>query len=218
MSPPHTIPSAQTPTHKHHTNTTTTTPTIDFQISFHLSPQPARGPPYIPYDQCVGCHEDFPTRDLSQMLCDCHYCTECLEGMVRAQLGDTGFRLPQCCGHVFEWEELQEVISPELAAEFDKKRQDFEDTIPVYCPDKTCPGSAALIGAEHQSAADETATCPICDKVVCTKCKQDVHPDRECVADAAEEETLALSKKEGWQRCSRCGEMVDRELGCSHMK
>jgi hypothetical protein len=152
------------------------------------------------------------------MDCGCDYCVEYLEGMVRAQLKDTGFRLPQCCGHIFEWDDIQQMISPELAAAFDKKKTDFEDTIPVYCTDKKCPGSAALIGADNQCTADETATCPICGKAVCTKCKQAAHPGRECVADAAEEETLALAKGEGWQRCPRCREVVEREEGCAHMK
>ena len=152
------------------------------------------------------------------MECGCDYCIKCLEGMVRTRLADKGFRLPQCYGHVFEWEDLQQIIDPELAEAFDKKKTDFETTVSVYCADKKCPGSAALIAAEHQSAADETAACSVCRKKVCTKCKQSSHPDRECVADAAEEETLALAKDEGWQRCPRCGEVVEREDGCAHMK
>lgn len=154
------------------------------------------------------------------MDCGCDYCVEYLEGMVRAQLKDTGFRLPQCCGRVFEWEEeLQELIDPKLAEAFEKKRLDFENTIPVYCADKTCPGSSALIASEHHSTDDEIATCPACGKVVCTKCKQGFHPYRKCVADAAEEKTLALAKGKKWQRCSRCGELIEREGdGCSDMK
>jgi hypothetical protein len=147
------------------------------------------------------------------------YCIKCLEGMVRAQLEDTGFRLPQYCGRVFEWEEeVQEAINPELAAAFDRKKTEFESTRPAYCADKTCPGSGALMRPEHHSAVDATATCPVCGKAVCTQCKQASHPGRECVADAAEEETLGLALEEGWQRCGRCGDLFERYEGCSHMK
>jgi hypothetical protein len=174
--------------------------------------------PISRHKPCICCDEPFLYHDLYQMNCDCDYCVECLEGMVRARLEDKGFRLPQCCGHVFEWLELKEVISPELAEVFEKKKTAFENTIPVYCADKKCPDSAALIGADQQSTADKTATCPVCGNKVCTKCKQDFHPDHECVADPAEEETLALAKGQDWQRCSRCGLLVERDDGCSHMK
>jgi hypothetical protein len=59
------------------------------------------------------------------MDCGCPYCLTCLEGLVRVRLEDTGFRLPQCCGVVFEWEDLQLMIDPDLAAAFDKKKTDF---------------------------------------------------------------------------------------------
>jgi hypothetical protein len=170
-------------------------------------------------EPCVCCHELFLPQNLRQLPCSCSYCVPCIEGMVRTRLEDKGFRLPQCCGSICDWEDdLKWVVSPQLAAAFDKKKEEFENTIPVYCADKTCPGSAALIPAEHQSAADETATCPVCGKKVCTKCKQASHPGRECVADAAEEEILALGKGKAWQRCPRCGELVERKNGCAHIK
>lgn len=147
------------------------------------------------------------------------YCIKCLEGMVRTQMKDTGFRLPQCCGQVFEWEEeLQEMINPELAEEFERKRVAFESIRPIYCSDSACPGSSALIVAGHHSVPNETATCPVCGKVVCTRCKQDSHPGRKRVAGAAEEATLALAKRKRWYRCSRCGDVVEREGGCALMK
>jgi hypothetical protein len=146
------------------------------------------------------------------------YCISCLEGMVRVQLADTGFRLPQCCRTVFEWEQLQAAINPELAAAFDKKRREFESVRPTYCSDSACAGSSALIAPEHHSVGDETATCPVCSNAVCTKCKQGSHPGRECVADAAKEQTPGVVQEKGWQRCSWCGDGFERVDGCSHMK
>ena len=93
---------------------------------------------------------------------------------------------------------------------------EFEHTIPVYCTDKRCPGSSTLIGAEHQWVNDSTAICPVCDRVVCTKCKQDSH-DGECVPDVELEGVLELAREKEWQRCQRCGEMIELMDGCSHL-
>ena len=152
------------------------------------------------------------------MDCGCLYCRTCLECMVRARLNDTGFRLPQCCSEVLDWEVLQLMIDSDLAAAFDKKKTDFESVRPAPCANKTCAGSSALIAPEHHSADGATATCPVCGKSVCTACKQASHPGRECVPDAAMEQTLEVIREEEWQICPRCGGGFERDEGCSHMK
>lgn len=121
-----------------------------------------------------------------------------------------------CCSRVHFWTELRLLIDGNLASAFEAKMWEFERTVPVYCTDKKCPGSSALIGAEHQGANDNTAICPVCDRVVCTKCKQDSH-DGECVPDVELEGVLELAREKEWQRCQRCGEMIELMDGCSHL-
>jgi hypothetical protein len=121
-----------------------------------------------------------------------------------------------CCGRVHFWSEVSALIDGDLASAFEDKMWAFEQTVPVYCTDKTCPGSSALIGAEHQWANDATAICPVCDRVVCTKCKKTSHAD-DCTPDVEIEGVLELARAEGWQRCQRCGEMIELTTGCSHM-
>jgi hypothetical protein len=121
-----------------------------------------------------------------------------------------------CCGRVHIWSEVSALIDDDLADAFEDKMWAFEHTIPVYCTDKTCPMSGALIGAEHQWPNDATAICPVCDRVVCTKCKKTSHAD-ECTPDVEIEGVLELAKAEGWRRCRYCSEMIELMNGCSRM-
>jgi len=180
---------------------------IDFAMSWSAG-RPTR--------KCISCLEHLLFEDVQAGPCEHYYCIKCLEEIVRVRLEDTGFRLPQCCRSEFGWDDIRGVINSKLAAEFDQKKQDFETTTPTYCTDQPCSGSSALIGARHVSVTDATAICPICRKVICTKCKQDNHSGA-CAPDATLAEVLELAKKEGWKECPRCGEMIELEGGCSHM-
>lgn len=166
--------------------------------------------------QCICCRDNFSEENVWEAHCGCPYCTKCLEGVVSARLEDKGFRFPICCGQLLPWSEVSDKINDELATAFEEKMEEFKNTIPVYCSDRVCPGSSALIKAQHISTVNHTATCPICQRAVCTKCKKDSHPG-DCTPDAELKEVLELAEQEEWQRCQRCGEMIEHIAGCEHM-
>jgi len=148
-----------------------------------------------PTEECVSCLEDLSVHYLWLAPCDQWYCFKGLGKMISIRLEEPGFRLPKCCGRIFEWEDMRRKVNGELAAAFDKKKEEFESIRPTYCTDRTCPGSSALIGAQHISPDDATATCPICKKVVCIDCKQDSHSGA-CVPDVTLEEVLKLADRD----------------------
>lgn len=43
------------------------------------------------------------------------------------------------------------------------------------------------------------------------------HKDEPCPEDAELKDVMNLAKKEGWQICYQCNNMVELNFGCNHM-
>jgi hypothetical protein len=160
---------------------------------------------------CNSCFDQKPVEEVWEAPCAHIYCDVCLEILV--QNWYTSTRAPACCGTVLPWEDYKSTINPELAAALDAKKEELDSKDRTYCSEQTC---STFIGAQDISADTATATCSVCKKVTCTKCKAASHTG-DCVPDATISNELEQAEQEGWKRCRQCRMVVEREDGCPHM-
>jgi hypothetical protein len=160
---------------------------------------------------CIACREKKPLEDIWEAPCQHRYCGVCLEVMV--QYWYKSSRAPECCRTVLPWEEYKSKINPELVAALDAKREELDSTDRFYCSEQTC---SAFISEQDISADTATATCSVCKKQTCTKCKVAYHLG-DCVPDASVSDVLKQAEEEGWKKCPRCQIFVERVWGCPHM-
>ena len=67
------------------------------------------------------------------------------------------------------------------------------------------------------SIPDNNIQCSVCQREVCTHCKQDSHLGRVCQENEALQQLQALAKEKKWQTCPTCGAVVELLQGCYHM-
>jgi hypothetical protein len=166
-----------------------------------------------PSVMCVSCEDVFPAEDVWQSPCSHRFCVGCLEQLHRASMTDKTLYPPSCCRLEMPWTEVSPKLDADLTAAFEAKKEELDTDVEkrTYCSDTAC---AKFIGAAH--IIHDIATCPACSEDTCTMCKSASH-DGDCPADAALQETLSLAEDSSWQRCSRCGALVDRTYGCNHI-
>lgn len=83
----------------------------------------------------------------------------------------------------------------------------------LYCANPRC---SKLLS--RKEAHDHSVRCKECLTGTCVDCKATAHPGRSCPPPGQDEQqTLKLSNLNKWQRCSRCGQMCERDGGCPHM-
>lgn len=93
-----------------------------------------------------------------------------------------------------------------LIAEFETAVMDR-----VYCSNTKC--SIFVARRDNESRVTH---CEACQTNTCSDCKGAAHESDDCpLPDKDEQKALITSHKEGWQRCTRCGQMCERVSGCS---
>lgn len=91
--------------------------------------------------------------------------------------------------------------------------EEFETAVMdrVYCSNTKC--SILVARRDNES---RLAHCEACQTNTCPDCKGAAHKSDDCpLPNEDEQKTLITSHKEGWQRCTRCGQMCERVSGCS---
>ena len=83
----------------------------------------------------------------------------------------------------------------------------------VYCSNTRC---GILIA--RRDTQDRIAHCEACQTDTCSDCKGAAHESDDCpLPDQDEQKVLITSHKEGWKRCTGCGQMCERVFGCSRI-
>ncbi len=83
---------------------------------------------------------------------------------------------------------------------------------PLICAEPGC-----LVGISTQNIVGDKGHCLACKRNTCNKCRMVWHEDEECVADEERTLIMGMAKKEGWQSCFRCENLVELNTGCYHM-
>lgn len=162
---------------------------------------------------CISCSELCSGAHLSLRTCEHSYCSECVSPWVAASLDPGSSFPPVCCGVKIALELLEPHISLDLARRFKKQEQ---ASLAAACP-LVCAEPGCLVGISAQNIVDNKGHCLACKRFTCSKCRMGWHEDKECLIDEEQELVMALAKKEGWQSCFHCGNLVELNFGCYHM-
>lgn len=156
--------------------------------------------------ECVACKE---VRRTLQAPCEHQYCTTCVVRLVTDSTIDESLFPPHCCGREMPMSLIRPYITTELAAKFEQKAFEFGTSSRTYC--YSCGKFITPDGIQGHRAH-----CTSCAMDTCLLCRRRSHEGR-CPEDPALETVLQLAKQRGWQRCSHCHAMIERQYGCNHM-
>lgn len=141
------------------------------------------------------------------------------------------------CASVISFTQLSSLLSSPLLEVL--TRRQIEAAIPeterMYCPFRDC--SALLIkptflvdipssSAHPHPTASDCVECEACHRAFCLECAVPWHGDMSCAQYKADltnlhllgdEKLLQLAGEQKWQRCKKCGRVVELSYGCYHM-
>ncbi|KAE8386426.1 hypothetical protein BDV23DRAFT_196444 [Aspergillus alliaceus] len=162
-----------------------------------------------PHFECVACLEVKPFFDILTAPCSHHYCKACTDRLVRDSFVDESLFPPRCCRMPIPLPTLQAFLTKVSIRRFEEKEMEHNDFNRTYCANPLC--SRYILPNPVLLAI---RTCPSCNMATCTTCKRQAHTGV-CIKE--EIEVLELAKREGWQRCARCRNIVELKNGCNHI-
>lgn len=168
---------------------------------------------------CAGCGLLYIIGDTATSLACGHlYCDKCLSKMLYLVLKKVNGFPARCCGVPVRKRQIEVAVSNyDLERQYLRLMRDIISAPRLYCSAKTC--SAPISSTD---IVDQVGTCSRqdCHVKTCAKCKQDmaVHNDNSsCPPNEEHDSLVALATKERWQKCTGCGNMVERSDGCNHI-
>jgi hypothetical protein len=180
-------------------------------------------PASISYQTCQACRDDFEEDTLVSMPCDHYWCQDCISRACKNVRNDRD--LPMRCGdkcEILEYLAL-EALPQEEAKVFAKKLRELDTPTRerYYCGNRDCgefiPGVSKKFMSRVSEQTGAHAVCGSCGSSTCKLCR-DLQHEGDCAGPSKEDEqALALIKKKGYQKCSECSRVIERNQGCSHM-
>lgn len=161
--------------------------------------------------ECISCQEQHDPIHLVSCPCSHKYCQDCLTGVFEASITDETMFPPRCCSQPIPLSEVEIKLPADLVVQFKAKKLEFETPNRIYCHEPSC---SAFIPAD--SVKHNVAHCPQCSLDTCSICKKSSHQG-ECPEDPALQEILRVAAENGWQRCTKCGRILELNTGCYHM-
>lgn len=163
--------------------------------------------------ECVACGDDGLDEAFISVLCRHRFCKPCLAQYTESALQPGATFPPQCCGLPVTFGMVQKHLSPELAARYGEKQRQIFSRCSLLCARRGC-----CVEIPENNITGNQGHCLACNGNTCRACRKAGHGDRPCSIDPEREAILQLAKKEGWQTCYRCNNMVELNLGCFHMR
>ena len=162
---------------------------------------------------CTACREERHSFDIMHALCGHEYCRDCVACLFNLATYDESVFPPRCCQQEISVDLASEMLSPELRTRFLKTTEKFSTpTNRIYCFSSSC---SELIPSSR--IAGDVGTCLVCSERTCTVCKSGAHGG-DCPQDPTLKEIIQTGNSLDWQRCFKCGGMIERVYGCNHMR
>ena len=147
--------------------------------------------------------------------CSHSYCKACLIYMVMQSLQNESFFPAQCCRKPIVGSGVKRMIGAALAEKQKEKTIEMSDHNRTYCSDPNCAQYIMPRSSFWSKLTRSTIRTCKCGIRTCIKCKSGAHRDW-CLYrldDSLEE----LMKRMSWQRCFKCGHVIERNEGCLHI-
>lgn len=160
---------------------------------------------------CISCGDEYSNESAAQAPCGHLWCAGCLGRYFGRATVDEGMFPPQCCTQPILLTDVSKWLPAELVTEFEEKQIEFTTPKRLYCANKRC--SAFIL---PDNIAIDRGSCKVCGRATCTICKAAGHKGI-CSRDPARRRTMALAKRENWQKCYGCKTVVELDSGCNHI-
>jgi hypothetical protein len=160
---------------------------------------------------CSICGDFMRVWDLFQTVCNHDYCEGCLRSLFNYSFRDETLFPPRCCKVEIDLGQVAGFLTAESIAKYWEKKPEFESTNRTYCSYNRC---GTFIRQENIDG--DHGYCHKCTKETCVLCKAPSHDDV-CSVDTETENIIEELKKEGAQRCIKCGHGVIMTYGCNRM-
>lgn len=191
----------------HHVQENDPAPTIP------SSPSVRRATRLIKTKECLACGEDFPQSSMIFAPCSHLFCKPCADNLVSLAMRDEAYFPARCCDTMIPVT-LSNGFSNEVVIQYNAKAVEF--AIPslgrVYCSSEICatfiPPTQIDSGIGH---------CKRCLTDTCIACKAKAHEGVCGHKDEDVQGVLRLAQGTGWKRCSKCGHVIEKSMGCDHM-
>lgn len=176
------------------------------------SPSMRRRPRSSRNQRCAACTGVFLSSELTAVPCSHAYCQSCLESLVRVSMKQEVTFPPRCC-HKEVPIKVFKNFPKELTDQYEDKRVEFGTPASerLYCSSPAC--SAFIPPGQIDSGVGH---CTGCQSDTCVACKQKEHIGA-CPEDKQSQAVLRLAEAAGWKRCERCGHIIEKSMGCTHM-
>ncbi|KAF5592087.1 e3 ubiquitin ligase ARI10 [Fusarium pseudocircinatum] len=169
--------------------------------------------------ECTACYsEDLPATLVQEFPCGHAFCRQCLIRTFAISLSLASYFPARCCDEEIPLEAIETHMPRSDVQLYREKLVEHRTIDRTYCSNRQC---LEFIPPDNTSADREPcyryeAECPACKEITCTTCKDKGHTGP-CEKQVEMDQTLDLAKREGWKRCSRCGHLIEKAEGCTHM-
>lgn len=169
---------------------------------------------------CASCSDNLVIKELVKASCNHYYCKDCFSQFIEASLQTHDGFPPTCCKVPITFATVADNVSAEVFGRYSARQAEIKNATALYCGIQECG-----VRIENDRINGVRATCGACWRDTCTICRGQFprkingkNVGHVCKKDKAREEVLALAKREGWQTCFQCGNMVALNFGCHHMR
>lgn len=162
----------------------------------------------------------MPVERTVKLQCAHRMCHDCVRRRFALSMTSPEHMPPRCCTHdAIPFKKVESLFDPQFAEEWKHKSRELSQltSTRIYCPSEGCGGLARPESSRHKGGRGH-ARCTACSTKICCDCHGPWHRQTACPPDGADDRFMMQAKQEVWQRCFRCGSMVEREKGCDHMK
>ena len=170
--------------------------------------------------ECASCSDSLTIDELVKASCEHQYCQDCFSHFIEASLQTHEGFPPKCCKIPLAFVTVAENVSTAVFTRYSARQAEIQNATALYCGIQGCG-----VRIEEDRINGVRATCVACRRDTCTQCRGELprkvdgkNVGHVCKKDKAREEVLELAKKEGWQTCYQCGNMVALNFGCHHMR
>ena len=169
---------------------------------------------------CASCSDHSTTDKLIKAACEHYYCKDCFGQFIEASLQTHDGFPPKCCKIPVPFVTIAANVSAAIYSRYSARQAEIKNATALYCGVQRCG-----VKIENDRIEGVRATCVACRRDTCTLCRGEF-PERvngknvghACKKDKGREQVLALAKEENWQTCYQCGNLVELNFGCHHMR